>query len=179
MRLLASTNLGRQRRRRSGFSLVEIVLALGLFSIAILAIIGLMGSAMQQTRDSEEKIQAANLSSVLLTIFKQNLQTQFKTGTAPAWPDLFPLPTSVSATSAGSFSDPPVAIDSQGRTCDNPDAVYALSYVLWEEPQVGTPTAPTRVVHCSLQLEWPGPAAVAGHGVQNSYVTTTSFLLTK
>ena len=48
------------------FSLVEVVLALGIFSFCILAIMGLFSVGLDSTKASEEEIKAANLASSLL-----------------------------------------------------------------------------------------------------------------
>lgn len=49
-----------------GFSLVEVVLALGICSFALVGIMALFVSGLKTNRESEEMIQAANLVSVIL-----------------------------------------------------------------------------------------------------------------
>lgn len=66
-------NVGRQRtigkaipRGVSAFSLVEVVIALGLVSFVIVAVIGLFSVGLQATRDSEESIDATNLAAEII-----------------------------------------------------------------------------------------------------------------
>jgi uncharacterized protein (TIGR02598 family) len=47
--------------------MVEVVLALGICTLALVALVGLFGIGLQTTRDSEDEIQAANLTSLLIS----------------------------------------------------------------------------------------------------------------
>ena len=49
------------------FSLIEVVLALGICAFALVALFGLLGAGLQTNRDSEDQIQAANLMSMLVS----------------------------------------------------------------------------------------------------------------
>jgi prepilin-type N-terminal cleavage/methylation domain-containing protein len=174
------------RMTNSAFSLIEIVVALAIFAFAITAIVGLMGSAMVQTRDSEENIQAANLSTTLIALYKQNLQLLYEGApeSAPSWRADFPLPKIIpQETSPGAFlPGTRQAIDSQGRKEDNADAVYTVNCIAWIEPELRIgekkPSSSSLLVHCSLKLEWPAAASINGTA-QGAYLTQTSFLLTK
>lgn len=50
----------------TAFSLVEVVMALGICSFALVAIMGLFTTGLQSSKDSEAQIQAANLVSMLI-----------------------------------------------------------------------------------------------------------------
>lgn len=52
------------------FSLIEVVIALGIFSFAIVAILGLFTVSLQTSRESEGEIQAASVASMLVAIRK-------------------------------------------------------------------------------------------------------------
>jgi len=49
-----------------GFSLVEVVIALGICSFVLVALIGLFSSGWKMTRESEEQVQAANLATQII-----------------------------------------------------------------------------------------------------------------
>lgn len=49
-----------------GFSLVEVVVALGICSFVLVALIGLFSTGWKMTRESEEQVQAANLATQLI-----------------------------------------------------------------------------------------------------------------
>lgn len=58
------------RERKAGeraFSLVEVVMALGICSFALIAIMGLFTTGLQSSKDSEAQMQAANLASLLIS----------------------------------------------------------------------------------------------------------------
>jgi uncharacterized protein (TIGR02598 family) len=48
------------------FSLVEVVLALGICAFVLIAMLGLFSSGLRTSRESEEQVQAANLASQIL-----------------------------------------------------------------------------------------------------------------
>jgi uncharacterized protein (TIGR02598 family) len=48
------------------FSLVEVVMALGICTFVLVALIGLFSSGWKMTRESEDQIQAANLASQII-----------------------------------------------------------------------------------------------------------------
>jgi type II secretory pathway pseudopilin PulG len=54
--------------RARAFSLVEVVIAIGVFSFAVVAIMGLLMSGLRSNQVSEEEIQAAHLASLLVSV---------------------------------------------------------------------------------------------------------------
>lgn len=48
--------------------MVEIVIALGVFSFAVLAILGLFAAGLQTSRESEQEIQAASTAAMLVEV---------------------------------------------------------------------------------------------------------------
>jgi Tfp pilus assembly protein PilV len=51
-----------------GFSLVEVVLALGICTFVLVALIGLFSSGWKMGRESEDQVQAANLASQIIAL---------------------------------------------------------------------------------------------------------------
>src|ERR1700744_5329447 len=49
------------------FSLVEVVLALSICAFVLITMLGLLGTGLQSSKDSEDQIQAANLASLLVS----------------------------------------------------------------------------------------------------------------
>ncbi|SDT88771.1 Verru_Chthon cassette protein B [Verrucomicrobium sp. GAS474] len=54
-------------RIRAGFSLVEVALALGICSFALIALLSLFTIGLHDSKESGEKIEAANLASLILS----------------------------------------------------------------------------------------------------------------
>jgi uncharacterized protein (TIGR02598 family) len=78
---------------RKGFSLVEVVMALGIFTMAIVPVIGLLGSGMQI---SQASIEQSALSAIL-----QQVRTTVAAGSAG--PLFFDRAGDVAETEAGSY----------------------------------------------------------------------------
>ncbi|HEY8965438.1 MAG TPA: hypothetical protein VIM58_03275 [Candidatus Methylacidiphilales bacterium] len=55
-------------RKAAAFSLIELVFALGICSVGIIAVLGLFMSGIQTNRKSQDQIQAANLASLLVSV---------------------------------------------------------------------------------------------------------------
>ena len=51
--------------RRDGFSLVEVVIAVGVFALSILAVVGLLGPILDSIRESEETEIVSNLNELI------------------------------------------------------------------------------------------------------------------
>jgi len=58
---------GRGNPASSAFSLIEVALALGICSFVIVALMGLFTVGLHDSKDSGEKIEAANLASLILS----------------------------------------------------------------------------------------------------------------
>jgi type II secretory pathway pseudopilin PulG len=57
-----------KHKSRIAFSLVEVVLALGICSFILIGVLGLFATGLQSNRESEQLIQATNLASMLISI---------------------------------------------------------------------------------------------------------------
>jgi uncharacterized protein (TIGR02598 family) len=80
-----------QRERPLGFSLVEVVLALGVISVAIVAILGLIPIGLQTGHSSQDDTRAAQIAQTVLAGMASQAQTAFSAvkvpvlvGTAPS-----------------------------------------------------------------------------------------------
>jgi type II secretory pathway pseudopilin PulG len=56
---------GDMKQRSGAFSLVEVVIAVGLFALSILAVVGLLGPILDSIRESEETEIASNLNELI------------------------------------------------------------------------------------------------------------------
>jgi uncharacterized protein (TIGR02598 family) len=57
----------RHRTSLHSFSLVEMVIAIAVLSVALVVIIGMLGEGLSNNRDSSERLQAADLASLLIS----------------------------------------------------------------------------------------------------------------
>lgn len=169
-----TTTEGGQPLLKAAFSLVEVVLAVGITAFAILAILGLLGVGMSNNAESERQIEAANLATQILTRYKEAL-------VAPpsVWESPLPKLNAIGSTPLTAFS-PPQPVSNDGKPISGQDADYALSHIVWNNPRLGS-RAPYTQVNCSVKLMWPAAAALesdmSAAGAVSSYVLTTSFLV--
>jgi uncharacterized protein (TIGR02598 family) len=56
------------RQQIAAFSLIEVVIAIGICSFALIAILGLFTTGLQSTKESEKQIQAADLASTMISL---------------------------------------------------------------------------------------------------------------
>ena len=157
-----------------GFSLVEVVLSLGIFSFAIVAISGLMGASMKVTRDNEEQISAANVATILAGRYRELLEAEAKGLNVGSGWDKFPLPRDPTSSNNFEFFG---LIDPLGEEENDIDkAAFGLSYLVDAKEIGGTGS---KLVTCTLQLKWPIVAAERNteDAPVNVYTTTTAFVL--
>jgi Tfp pilus assembly protein PilV len=166
---------GFQPKADTAFSLVEVVVALGIFAFSILTIIGLMGSSLKVTRDNEERIQAANVATVLMERYREMINQEVRRAAgrqadAISWNN-FPLPANPAG--GNSFSSSVQWIDNVGAVTSREEAAFGLKHLITSEPVKGSAA---QLVRCSLQLIWPVESADKDSPQKNTYVATTAFV---
>jgi len=123
-------------KTRSAFSLVEVVLALGVMAIAALAIIGVLPIGLSTGHSAQDETRASQISEDIFSAFASQAQTQF---TAVALPIASPSPApTIDLTSSNSPITNPAAFfyaDNSGTLSNSAtNAAYSIS--------IGTNTAP-------------------------------------
>lgn len=158
-----------RRRRRRGFTLTEVVLALGIAAFALATLLGSFVVGIKAGRDSIEEVEAAHIATKLLSMRRAfPLKENFKLGGGA----LFPLPELDRQTGAdGVYKE--VLLDRDGEsTEDQAQASYRLNYQILPSPDVQKNFAPT-VVH--LILSWPAPLPL--ENARGKYEITTMIKL--
>lgn len=134
----------------SGFSLVEITLAIGIMSFALLSLVGLASVGMQRSGDSRKLQEAASVANRIVQM-RRSAPEAAASGTLfdPATFPLPPLTTSVTQTNYLTASGALTA------SATNSDAIYGLAV------RIAAPPAEQRAIvtsKLSLEIFWP-PAA--------------------
>jgi len=128
------------------FSLVEVVLALGICAFVLVALIGLFSTGLRTGRESEEQVQAANLAS-------QILATRLAAPTATNLPN-FAIPLSALTNSYTDVSPSEGAlVGLDGRTNSTP--AYRLVCRAGTNAQTGP-----RLAQVYVMLSWPYQASI-------------------
>ena len=146
-------------RTRRAFSLVEVVVALGIFVFTGFALLGLLSVGIQSGRDSKEQLQAANIAEFLCSTRRaapmQNLST--------VQPN-FPLPIFYPA--ANNLNSPIyLTWDGESTTLAGGTARFGLVYNIIA-PSTYTPKVNPGYSTVYLCLYWPAAAplnASSGH----------------
>lgn len=138
-----------KRLPSGGFSLVEVVVALGLVSFVLVALMGLISTGLNGTRASEESIEAANLASTLVDQWRADPSTLLA--------DL------AGSDAAHAGSGPPQAssfqsalLDANGRpVAGGAEPKFKLTYATWRDSSL------TNLVRLHLILSAPAGSALA------------------
>ncbi|MDD5350116.1 MAG: type II secretion system protein [Chthoniobacteraceae bacterium] len=148
----------------SAFTLVEVVVALGIFSFALVAIVGLFFVGINTNKESSDQIQAANLASLLISTRRA----------LPASPIAdFALPPLTAATSGSGTYVMGVAADgmvSGGTVARTP------SYNLFYKVSTNTVNG-AHLAQVYLMLWWPPVSATPTNNPANRYELTTQVAL--
>lgn len=163
---------GYSMRERGGFSLVEVVLALGLVSFVLIAVLGLFSVGLRGTQESEETIDASNLAAEMLgkRLASPTNDLPALNGQSfglPTIPALDALPTSPT------WSRPSVMVGSGGYEATGTDRAYRLTYDYWRDTNSAM-SASSRLVKVHLFLSSPPDAsleqAATRYEVMTSYI---------
>jgi uncharacterized protein (TIGR02598 family) len=122
------------------FSLIEVVVALGIISFALVSIIGLFSVGLEANKESSEQIQAADLASLLMA-------------TARAMPTNPPPGFALPNLNQGAVTNT-VRIGADGTTT-SANLSYNLYYVVGTNADTGS-----KLANVYLRLWWPVGAAM-------------------
>lgn len=119
----------RSRSARYAFSLVEVVLALGVIAFAIVAILGVLPVALQTGHTSQDETRAAQIAQSVFSTMSSQAQSKF-TGVSLPLPS--PAPTINLSTSITSATAPAAFLyaDNDGQISDSATgATYSISII--------------------------------------------------
>ncbi len=140
-------------RSKRAFSLIEVVLALGVCVFSLVAMLGLLSVGLGVGRDSRGEMQAANIAAQLVGIRRSCPTNVLSGGLLP------PLNQPLSATPVSAW------VDSVGNVTNQGAAAYQVSY------QVGTNAAAPSTALIHLRFTW--PAAADPRKAAGQYEVTT------
>ncbi|WP_093285415.1 hypothetical protein [Verrucomicrobium sp. GAS474] len=150
-----------------GFSLVEVVFALGLCSFVLVALLGLVLAGLRQDRDSREALAAMTAANRIIESYRAVASTK------NALPN-FPLPSDLATRSANDASSP-LYVDDQGvKTGVAAAAAFGVLYRVLPS-SASTPPSSSQVY---LYVYWPAAASVAMARGHYEVVTTISLAAT-
>jgi uncharacterized protein (TIGR02598 family) len=165
------------KRQSGGFSLVEVVIALGVFLFAGIGLISLLMAGIKGSRDSAEQIQAATIAEKICSTLRAAPDVNL-TGGNSANPN-FPIPP---LNTTGSGVSGKVFLNADGAkvgSATDPDARFGLIYqiynTLYPIPSGNSTAATPGVATLYICLYW--PAQAPAEASQGHYELTTTFAL--
>jgi Tfp pilus assembly protein PilV len=148
-----------------GFSLVEVVLALGIVVFALFSMVGLLGVGLQNTQDSRERVQAATIAEQICSI-RRAAPTTDLTSVQPN----FPLP--VLQTAANNLTSP-IWVTRDGVVTTQGNADFGFIYSItprFDSVPANTANGVSQVYLC---LFWPPRASPTAASTGHYEITTT------
>ena len=130
--------------RWASFSLVEVVLALGVIAIAIVAILGVFPVALSTGHSAQDATRAPHIAQAVLSSIASQAPTQFNNVQLQFAPTPSPAPTplSIDLTASSSPTAPTLYADNNGQLATSPGgAAYAITIFTNNSPP-GFPLAP-------------------------------------
>lgn len=146
----------------NAFSLVEVVLSLGVVVFAGFALLGLLAVGMQNSQDSRERTQAATIAEALCATRRAAPTNDFTVATSPQ-PN-FPLPI---LTNTVNNLAAPIYLTRDGLATNAANASFGFLYNIY-----GSTNSPG-VATAYLCLYWPAQSAPTGAFTSHFEVTTT------
>jgi Tfp pilus assembly protein PilV len=141
------------------FSLVEVVLALGICAFVLIAMLGLLSTGLQSSKDSEDQIQAANVASLLISTCLANPTNS---------PANFAIPSSALTNGyANAYPGGINFIGVDGNLTNVSNAAYVITC------QAGTNTiSGSSLAQVYLMLTWPARATPSNVTVRRYEIST-------
>lgn len=150
------------RPRYAAFSLVEVIIALGLAASSIVAILGLFGVGLDRVRESEVRIEAANLATAILG---ERIAAPYS-----SLPDS-PLPEIDLENMPVSPTEAPIRetiVGSGATVSPSREGRFKLNYRMWRD--IATSDS-SKLVKVHLILSWP-PAAPSVNASRYELITS-------
>jgi Tfp pilus assembly protein PilV len=145
-----------------GFSLIEVVIAIGLAAFVLVAIFGLFGIGLKQVGESEWKIDAANAAATVLG--QRQIAPDVALSNAPlptlVWSN---LPATAATAISGEKNIDATGLETSGN------ARFKLRYRIWKDVSQSTNS---HLVQIHLLLSWP-PLAAISNGNQYDVLAST------
>lgn len=134
-----------------GFSLIEVVIAIGLVAFCLMALLGLFSVGLGQSRDSSQTVQAAHLMTRIIS--------ERTARAVIADPDLALPRLDQAADTLGSAT--PVYLNSDGlRIASAQDAAFQLNYRVVVPSVSDANTALRKISRSWVSLSWPAGSTV-------------------
>ena len=157
-----ATVSGRRARTRS-FSLLEVVIALGVITVGIVGILAVFPTALQTGHSAQDETRAAHIAQSVFGSLVAGASSQFSNVQLPLYPSPSPVPTPLSINlTTGSGTTPAVTAyaDNDGNLIPNAtNAAYAI--FIYTNNSVPGFTDPASANQVTVRVAWAANAPAA------------------
>ena len=164
---MKSTVAPGQGQRTRGFSLAEVVIALGIITVGFVAVLGVFPAALQTGHSAQDETRAAHIAQSVFGSLVASAPSNFTNAQLPLYPPSS-TPLSIDLTS-NSGTTPLLTLyaDNDGHLfvrspgiSNSPDAAYAIVIYTNNAPP-GFSTVPPTANQVTVRVAWPANAPVA------------------
>jgi Tfp pilus assembly protein PilV len=157
------TTVSRRRARTRSFSLLEVVIALGVVTVGIVGILTVFPTALQTGHSAQDETRAAHIAQSVFGSLVAGASSQFSNVRLPLSPSPSPAPTPLSINlTTGSGTTPSVTLyaDNDGNLLANStNAAYAI--LIYTNNSVPGFTDPASANEVTVRVAWPASAPAA------------------
>ena len=152
-----------QRARTRSFSLLEVVIALGVITVGIVGILAVFPTALQTGHSAQDETRAAHIAQSVFGSLVAGASSQFSNVQLPLYPSPSPVPTPLSINlTTGSGTTPAVTLyaDNDGNLVANStNAAYAI--LIYTNNSVPGFTDPASANQVTVRVAWAANAPAA------------------
>jgi len=163
----------RPKKKNRAFSLVEVVLALGITVFAVFSLIGLILTVAKQSADSRERQQAATIVEMICSTRRAAPLADFSSSSSPQ--PGFPLPALTASANNFSSSTNYFLTENGILTSSPTEARFGFLYAIKAPPNY-VPSSNPGISTAYLCLFWPAQASPT-NGATGHFDLTTTFAL--
>jgi type II secretory pathway pseudopilin PulG len=155
--------VSRRRSRTVGFSLAEVVIALGIITVGIVGVLAVFPTALQTGHLAQDETRAAHIAQSVICSLAASASTHFSNAQLPLYPSPSPAPSPLSidlTTNSGTTPAVTCYADNDGHLIPNStNAAYAI--LIYTNNSVPGFTDPASANEVTVRLAWPANAPVA------------------
>jgi Tfp pilus assembly protein PilV len=152
-----------QHRERRGFTLAEVVLALGVITVGIIAVLGVFPTALQSGHSAQDETRAAHIAQSVFGSIVASATSHFTNAQLPLYPSPSPAPAPLSLDlTSNSGTTPALTLyaDNGGNLLPNlTNAAYTIFIYTNNSVPGFTDAASANAV--TVRVAWPANASAA------------------
>jgi uncharacterized protein (TIGR02598 family) len=151
-----ATISGRNARTRS-FSLLEVVIALGVITVGIVGVLAVFPTALQTGHSAQDETRAAHIAQSVFGSLVAQAPSQFSNVRLPLYPPPSPSPAPIDLTTTSSYS---LYADNDGQLTNSvANATYSIT--IYTNNAVPGFTDPASANAVTVRVAWPATAPAA------------------